>query len=314
MTKIDKKSWFIGISLAASWAWGVSLLVALAIIEGKGLIPFGIWAGMNILAIPVFGYVIRKLDHLQTQINNGLLKMFMIVVQLFSMWVQMQALYEAGVMAGMGPYSAKIFAVITGLFFVFAILKGGLKLSMLTDQVQWGITLLGLVILIIMGIINGESQTLIAGNTPQNMSWAWYTVLILFCGPFVDLQGWQRAKVALKEKAYKSFRYAGYAFAIYMFMILIFAFFARSSSMNIILLIVAFMVATSTLDSNSAALQELGEKWGFILGFVAAATWPLVVKYGIVGLWTFVGTWRIFVVIAMLLIALYKKINKQGRV
>ena len=53
MKKILKNStFFYAMSLAASWAWGTSLVVGMETVQTKGFIPFLIWAIANSLAIP----------------------------------------------------------------------------------------------------------------------------------------------------------------------------------------------------------------------------------------------------------------------
>ena len=66
MKKILKKNstLFYAMSLAASWAWGTSLVVGMETIQTKGLIPFMIWAIANSLAIPLQYTNIYAIYHL----------------------------------------------------------------------------------------------------------------------------------------------------------------------------------------------------------------------------------------------------------
>lgn len=52
----DGSAFFYAMSLAASWAWGTSLVVGMQIIQEKGIIPFLIWAVANSLALPLFRF------------------------------------------------------------------------------------------------------------------------------------------------------------------------------------------------------------------------------------------------------------------
>lgn len=307
------RSIYIGISMCASWAWGVSLLVTLSVLEQRGVVPFWIWATMNTLAIPLFGWVIMKLPHLFKQIDHPALKTFMIVIQLFSIMINIQAVYEAAQMAGFSHTVATWIGVLTGIVFVASTYKNGLKVSMFTDQFQWMIALAGLIILIGLGMETGEFKPLPMGTTAPDLNWAFYSWILLFCGPFVDLQGWQRAKLAIQEKQTAAFKWSGVFFFAYMLLVYLFAHFARTDEMGWIIFVVAFMVATSTLDSNAAALQEIGHKKGFILGMAACIFWPLLKEYGILALWTTVASFRMIAVVIMLAIAIHVRITGRGQ-
>jgi hypothetical protein len=122
----------------------------------------------------------------------------------------------------------------------------------------------------------------------------------LFWLPFVDLQGWQRTKVAIEEKKPRAFTYAALAFGLYLFFIFSSSFFVRPDVAAFIILIIAFCVATSTLDSNAVAIQSLSKKRGFKnagfwLTVVAVISWPIVREVGIVNLWVYLASARMFI-------------------
>ncbi|MCH7787655.1 MAG: hypothetical protein IIC22_09105 [Chloroflexi bacterium] len=50
----------LGLSMAASWTWAISIMVGMALLQQKGIVPYVMWWGMNILALPVYGWVIRR--------------------------------------------------------------------------------------------------------------------------------------------------------------------------------------------------------------------------------------------------------------
>ena len=45
----------LGVSAAASWAWGTSLIVGMEIAQTKGLAAWGIWVTANAATLAVFG-------------------------------------------------------------------------------------------------------------------------------------------------------------------------------------------------------------------------------------------------------------------
>ena len=308
------RSIVLGVAMAAAWAWGVSLMVGLTVIAEKGVVPFLIWATMNSLTLPIFGIVIRKLDTLQDLSKNSIFKWYMGSVQLFSIWAQMQAVYEASKSAQISNGIALGIAIASGLFFTILTSKNGINRSITTANIQWFISILGIITLILIGIINGETVNHNIGNQ-SGINWALYTWLILFCGPYVDLNGWQKARIALEEKRYNAFNIAGLTFGIYMLLVFILSSFVRVPSMSYILLLVAFLVATDTLVANTAALQELrGQKFGLILGLIAVCSWILIHKFGLLALWTTIGSIRIIVVVGMFIIAFRMKYIKTKKV
>ena len=72
MKNVLKKNstFFYAMSLAASWAWGTSLVVGMETMQSKGFIPFLIWAIANSLAIPLFGFIAYKIPNLEKIVNS----------------------------------------------------------------------------------------------------------------------------------------------------------------------------------------------------------------------------------------------------
>jgi len=299
---------FLGVSMAASWAWGVSIVLTMQFLLTKGEIPFLFWALANSITIPVFGYVAYKLKNLQAQLNNIIIKYSMIIIQLFSLWVQIQAIYQISLEIGINEIGAKVLGMGAGIFFVILVLKKGLKMSMFTDQIQWIITIGAGIILMFLGLKSGTPANLPLGLEPEHMRWAWLGSLILLSGPFVDLQQWQRARVVFKEKEYSSFLWGGIAFALYMFLCFVAFQFVVTKVMYMFILVITLMVSTSTMDSAAVALHELkGPKFGAVVGLVAVLGWPLFTSLGVMGLWATYGIGRMYIVATMLVIAIYKK-------
>ena len=52
----------IGVSVAASWAWGTGFIVGMGTMQEKGLIPFLIWGVANISTLVIFGLLFRVDD------------------------------------------------------------------------------------------------------------------------------------------------------------------------------------------------------------------------------------------------------------
>ena len=67
---------FYAMSLAATWAWGTSLVVGMETVQTKGWIPFIIWAVANSLAIPLFGFIAYRIPNLDKVVNSKIVSIF----------------------------------------------------------------------------------------------------------------------------------------------------------------------------------------------------------------------------------------------
>ena len=50
-------------SLAASWAWGTSLVAGMEIVQTNVIIPFIIWVLANSIALPIFGIIAFRISN-----------------------------------------------------------------------------------------------------------------------------------------------------------------------------------------------------------------------------------------------------------
>ena len=86
--KFKKNSTFMyAMSLAASWAWGTSLVVGMQTVQTKGIIPFLIWAIANSLAIPLFGFIAYRIPNLERVVNSRVVMLFTTIISVFCLFV-----------------------------------------------------------------------------------------------------------------------------------------------------------------------------------------------------------------------------------
>ena len=109
----------LGASMTASWAWGSSLMVGMAIILERGLIPFLIWATANSLMLPFFGYMVKKYPQFEKTTMTKPFILLMTIMQFFVTWVNMQAIYMVATQVGMGDIASKILASVVAHSFRF---------------------------------------------------------------------------------------------------------------------------------------------------------------------------------------------------
>ena len=300
MDKIFKKNstLFYAMSLAASWAWGTSLVVGMETMQTKGIIPFIIWAIANSLAIPLFGFIAYRIPNLEKVVNSKIVMIFTTIVSIFCLWIQLNAIYQYLCnLSFMTEIASKIVSITIMVLMTIALYKNGLLKSIFIDNPLWSLCYLLLIVLVICGFVGNVETYDIVNYTNQNeILWALNSCFILFSGPIMCIQNWQMAEKLKQEKKMKAHYLAGGLFAIYMAFIGILANFKFNGIMNIILIFVVLCVALSTADAAIVGIQKIAnKKWGTIISLVAIAVWNWVIPMGVMGLWTTMGNMRKYV-------------------
>ena len=310
---------FYAMSLAASWAWGTSLVVGMETMQTKGVIPFIIWAIANSLAIPLFGFIAYRIPNLEKVVNSKIVMIFTTIVSVFCLWIQLNAIYQYLCnLSFMTEITSKIVSITIMVLMTIALYKNGLLKSIFIDNPLWSLCYILLFALVICGFVGNVETYNITNYTSQSeIFWALNSCLILFSGPIMCIQNWQMAEKLKKENKMKAHYLAGVLFAIYMTFIGILANFKFNGIMNIILIFVVLCVALSTADAAIVGIQKIAnKKWGTIISLLAIAVWNWVIPMGVMGLWTTMGNMRKYVAGACIIIAVVmyfiQKKNKKN--
>lgn len=276
----------IGISAGVTWAWGVSLGVGLKILTTMGAKSFIIWASANTLALAIFGFVVSKCPAYLKFQEHKLIKCFMIIIQIFCIWVNTKTLIEFINI----PWTV----IIVALTFIVTYLY---KFKFVIDSNQWQY---GLYFLSLLLIIFTREKNIFINIDNTNYLWLIPASIGLICGPFLDGQHFQRMRVIQKGYPY----YIGsLVFGIYMVLI----FFVGQSNgpfSKILLISTIIWVVTSTLNSCVSALQEMaGDKKAVIISILALVSLPLFYQQSVITIWSWYAIGRIFIVIPLIFIA-----------
>lgn len=309
---------YYAMSMAASWAWGTSLIVGMGIVQDRGILPFIIWAVANSLSLPLFGYIAFKIPKLNDIMKTKPVMLFTTAVQCFCLWIQMNAIYEILTKYNIaGDLVAKGVAIAIATIFLFGLFKDGLMRNVSTDQPIWSICYISMVVIAIIGFVSGNGfQNIPLVNSSEDISWALYTCIVLFSGPLMDIQNWQLARKVYEEKRMKSYYLAGVLFAVYMLLVFVLAYLNFNRAMDVIMVLAIVCVATSTINNAIVGVQEIaGRKVGFAIAGVCIAVWQIVIPMGVMGLWLTMGTARIYVSIACIAVGfvwhILEKRNKK---
>lgn len=299
----------IGMSAAASWAWGTSLIMGQQIAQERGLIAWIIWAVCNSLTLALFGWLYNKGVILKKNYESMFVKVIAIVIQLFCLLVQLNFInQQLNIISGNEKLSM-IGTMIIGSIFVLIVLKHGLPTSIFTDIFQWLIAAVSILIILGIGLYTKCPLATFVPTSTSGVMWGVWSGLILFAGPIGDVQHWQRAEVDDSKKGYY---YGAVFFALYMLEILAMAFFSFNKVMHTILLIAVLCITTSTIDSISVALHKIGNKYiGTIVALGMCFTFPLFIKMGMLQLWSSFGVIRFAFAIMIVLMPFIAKKNTK---
>jgi len=290
---MKKMQYKLGISMAASWAWGISLGVSFSILQEKGVIPFLLWGTFNIIALTVYGLFIRKYPKYLNLKNNQIVKMFMLIMQIWAIWINVKI---------MAMFVGDIPATIIAAVFFFLTYKYGFNFSLNSDQWQYLIMIVGLILVIVLG---KHENNFVMGN---NINWAIWGGIGLLTGPFIDSQHFQRAS---KAKSIKPFIIASIAFGLYLTLVYLAAYFNNGIA-AILMALIVIAVSTSTLDSCIASLQYLtNNKLTIIISVLALIIWPIFKTRTAVEIWSIYGIGRIYIVIPLIILTVWR--TKYGQ-
>ena len=309
----------VGVSLCASWSWGVSMIATIAFMYTYGIIPALVWVTGNVLAMPLFGYIKVKIRGFEKWINFIPLILFSLFIAAMAIIMNMQAL-----LIGLGGghdvasfhFLDSSYSVPAIIFFSLAILififKFGLKGSVLSDLGYYSLQFSSVILLAVSSIIissftvNPNLQLI----NEAGIKWVFPLGLLgIITGVFTDPMMWQRFEQ--KENQIKLSLWGGFWFGLYMiFVVLTGLFFKPTLFLGILLLIVIFALAFSTIGSAFAAIQYLTKKIGIgkisglIIAFVAIITWSYLMDLGMAKIWNIYASYRWKVVTSMIVISL----------
>ena len=216
-----------GASIAASWAWGTSLIVGMQIAQQKGLGAWGIWAGANTLTLALFGYLTRCGLLGRHVFDRRGIKLMALAIQCLCLVIQMNIIFMVLKDMGMGENVAYLSAVAVGWVFTLAMYRHGLSTSIWTDCWQWGMTMLAIVVIIGMGLWQDVPRIAFPESSSSDILWGVWSACILLSGPIGDVQHWQRAEVTGRGTA---FYWGSFFFGLYMLLVLVMAHFQFTTS------------------------------------------------------------------------------------
>jgi hypothetical protein len=289
-------------SIAASWAWGVSLFVGMEVMKTRGMDVFAAWAAGNILALVVFGYVLSRLvpDMNSTSELTAKVPFYAVVapiMQMVSALVNLTAIRTVLMMVGVSEsWWPMIFAII-----VIYVAIGGLPWVVASHRLQY---IVWMMILVIGAFIGGEPNAIRFG-WGEHWPWALWSIPMFFSGPFLDQQLWQRW---FRAKTVGVWRKGAVLFGLYLALV---GYVAIHGIPTVALATVGLLVATSTLQSAVEAIGSFAvtpsRRIIFIMVFTAAVYFVLMREIGLLAFWTAYASVRVWVALVVILMLRYRR-------
>lgn len=296
-----------GLSGAASWAWGTSLIMGQQIAQEKGIVAWIIWAVCNSLTLALLGLLYNTGKISMKVFERREVKWIALIIQLFCLIVQLNFINQQFYKITGNETISYVITVAIGFIFTLMVFKKGLPTSIKTDVWQWGIAIFSIVVIIAFALATDVPHQVFAKTSSSGVLWGVWSGLILFAGPIGDVQHWQRLTA---DKSKKAYYIAAVAFAGYMALILGMAFFKFNKTMDTILLIAVLCITTSTIDSIAVATHEIKDKKvGTAIALAMCVTWGLFVRIGIIDLWSSFGVIRFAFAVGILTLPICLKGN-----
>jgi hypothetical protein len=289
----DMNDWRMGMSLTATWAWGISIAIGITIMHSKGMLPFIIWVIPNILAIPFFAFVHAKVPGVDKWTKWRPFLLFILSVIIYAILMNLQfinlALSSSTDLATFQFLTStqSTYAVIgIGLLIALFINKTGFRGSVLTDIGQYSTQILGALSIIIAGLVLGTRADIVwvvEGTSDWWLSWSALSTLFAIMthgGEWQRMQSLNNADQKLRVGAY-----GGLFFGFYMLLVagagLVFE---GTLLMSLFFLIIVLSVATSSLDSSVSAAQWIFQQfnrspyWGTLFAIAVVLVWPFAIE------------------------------------
>lgn len=292
----------MGLSITATWAMGLSVVVGMEIVQTKGALAFLLYALANSLTLLLFGWIANKSEAKKVRelLETKVYKTIMILMMFMSILMNLTAIKKAMSMLQLSPVFTLSFIFILFLIVFFK----GFDINVQLDVLQicmW----LGLMIGAAFTSIYAEKLELPA-LTSSNFNWALYSMLLLFTVPPMDRQLWQRVD-AMRHKTMKPFAYATVLMAIHLALVYFLA--SRGDVATIVIAIIILLVAGSTLQSALSAISTFGSttKQGrawMLIAFLGAST-TLALDISLLTLWSAYGAFRLPFGIFLIGVAVY---------
>ena len=312
----ENPSVYYALSICATWAGIGSLMNGVALTQSLGYVPSAIWVTGNIFACILFGLIANKIPKVQEVFRSKIMMWVCGIMCVFQSWLSMNGVVTVFADTPIGSNGGKFIAYATAIFFLVILLKFGMIRNVLTDGFGW---------LIVYALVTGVTVTAFVsskGNLNPNivsgltdalaMKQGVWKAILLLPGPFTypyffEILSYNDKNDDGTKKVVdikKTFTMGGLMFGAYMLIAFPLAWVQFSPALNIAKAVLITIIGTSTLSSAMYSIYiAFGKKLGLAVNACLIAFWSILIPLGVMGMWTFMASVRIYFVGAGILYA-----------
>ena len=314
---------YYAMSIAASWAGVGSMMNSITLTHTCGLIPSLIWGLGNSVACMLFGLTILHLPATRSLMRTKAMQYIIGIMSVFQLWINMNGIREICADTPIGTTGGTVIVYTVSIGFILLLLRFGMIRNVLTDSASWH-AVYGLVFLMTLLAYwqsGGVTIPISMGLEWENLKVGFVKGLLLLPGPFtypyfyklLDYNDSNPDKTC-RTNITDSFLLGGVLFGFYMLFTYALANVAFSPLLNLIKAVLVSLVGISTLSTFIySEYIVFGKKLGLLIDGLAVLLWPLLISLGVMGVWTLMAEIRIYLIAALLVIALVKKLTGQRR-
>jgi len=308
---------YYSMSIAASWAGAGSLMNTATLAKTIGVVPAAIWCLFNTLACIVFGLIIWRLPTLRQLMRTKICRLILALFSIFQIWLCMTAINEVWADTFLGATGAMILTYAFTLGFIIILFRKGIIANILTDKAGMYLIYILVLILAVASLIasGGNLDSMPLGLERENLAQGLYKGLLLLPGPFtypyffklIDYNE-KNDEAVMPVNIIKAFIGGGIGFGVYLLFAFFLIFTVVSPALNVCKAVLLSALAISSLSSFIySEFAAFGKKAGLGINLFALAFWIAVAPLGVMGVWTLMAETRVYLILAILLIAAIKK-------
>ncbi len=305
-------SMYYSMSIAATWAGVGSLIIGTQMAQQHGILPFLIWALGNVAACIVFGIFAPIIPKLREVFHSKTMHLLVGIVCIFQVWVNMNGIQAIFVDTALTGTFGMWLAYVVAIVFIILLVRYGMIRNVLTDHASWFGVYVTILALTILAIIYSQGNMVSLAWGAKNSAVGIEKAILLLPGAFLYpyffgiLDYNEHNKDGIKKiNVTRAFTIGGLLFGIYLCFVFLLAFTHFSPALNLVKAFLITLIAVSTISSFLYSIYiTFGRTFGIFVNIATVLAWQYVIPLGVMGVWTLMGTVRIFIVIGAILFAL----------
>lgn len=310
---VSDPSIYYALSICATWAGIGSLMNAVTMTQTYGFIPSAIWVLGNVIACILFGAVAMRIPKVREVFCSKIMKWVCAIMCVFQAWLSMNGMQTVFSDTPIGTLGGTIVAYALAVFFLIILINHGMIRNVLTDGAGWIIVYLMAygVTIAAAAYSKGNFNDIPAIAGPGALKTGIWKAILLLPGPFTypyffEILNYNDANSdgTTKIDVQKAFTLGGTYFGIYMLITFLLAWVQFSPVLNTIKAVLITIIGASTLSSSMYSIYiAFGKKVGLAVNGALIAFWHVLIPLGVMGMWTFMASVRIYFVGAGILFA-----------